>query len=193
MKAGCCDSIAGELTRPALLWRLLARGAAKNESVQLLGSAPLSALPIPDEYPANRKSGMKSSYLASPCPVIQSNSMGRRLVGFQLFRPCLLKQLVGKRVQLVGCLITEKPAQTKHDEPMEFATFEDLTALYDVTIFPAVYRRVCHLLETCRVYLLQGLVESSFNVVTVTLEDLVALDHGPVEEVAETSICEREG
>ena len=55
VKAGCCDSIAGELTRPALLWRLLARGAKREEDVQLLETAPLSALPIPDEYTREQK------------------------------------------------------------------------------------------------------------------------------------------
>ena len=192
VKAGCCDSIAGELTRPALLWRLLGRGA-KNESVQLLGSAPLSALPIPNEYPRPQKIRDEIELFGFPLSCHPIELHGAALGRLPIVPAILLKQLVGKRVQLVGCLITEKPAQTKHDEPMEFATFEDLTALYDVTIFPVVYRRVCHLLETCRVYLLKGLVESSFNVVTVTLKDLVALDHGAVDEVAETSICEREG
>ena len=40
IKAGCFDSIAGELTRPALLWRLFASQATK----------PPGYLPIPPEY-----------------------------------------------------------------------------------------------------------------------------------------------
>ena len=40
IKAGCFDSIAGELTRPALLWRLFASQAPKSPGY----------LPIPPEY-----------------------------------------------------------------------------------------------------------------------------------------------
>ena len=43
---------------------------------------------------------------------------------------------------MVGWLITEKSAQTKHGDPMEFATFEDLTGLYDATFFPETFRRL---------------------------------------------------
>ena len=42
---------------------------------------------------------------------------------------------------MVGWLITEKSAQTNQGEPMEFATFGDLTGLYDATFFPKTYRR----------------------------------------------------
>src|SRR6185295_10882654 len=45
IKAGCFDSIGGELTRPALLWRLFASQAAK----------PPCYLPIPPEYSRSQK------------------------------------------------------------------------------------------------------------------------------------------
>ncbi|HEY7532335.1 MAG TPA: DNA polymerase III subunit alpha, partial [Nitrospiraceae bacterium] len=44
IRAGCCDSIAGELTRPALLWRLHAGSRAASEP-----------LPVPDEYTVSQK------------------------------------------------------------------------------------------------------------------------------------------
>jgi DNA polymerase III alpha subunit len=40
IKAGCFDSIAGELTRPALIWRLFAAQSGK----------PAGYLPIPPDY-----------------------------------------------------------------------------------------------------------------------------------------------
>src|SRR5438105_11947632 len=61
---------------------------------------------------------------------------------------------------------SEKFAETKDGLPMEFATFEDETALYDATIFPEVYRRCCHLLSPDRPYVLRGIVEASFGIVT---------------------------
>jgi error-prone DNA polymerase len=79
---------------------------------------------------------------------------------------------MGRHVTMIGWLITEKFAETKDGLPMEFATFEDQTALYDATIFPEVYRRCCHLLAPDRPYVLRGLVEESFGVVTLTVTDL---------------------
>ena len=38
-------------------------------------------------------------------------------------------------ITMIGWLITEKFAETKDGLPMEFATFEDETALYDATLF----------------------------------------------------------
>ena len=58
---------------------------------------------------------------------------------------------------------------------MEFATFEDQTALYDATLFPEVYRRCCHLLFPNRPYVLFGVVEEQFGVATLTVEDLQPL------------------
>ena len=46
---------------------------------------------------------------------------------------------------MVGMLLTEKSAETKHSQAMEFITLEDITALYDATLFPEVYRHCCHL------------------------------------------------
>ena len=76
---------------------------------------------------------------------------------------------------MVGLLITEKFAETKDGLPMEFATFEDQTALYDATLFPKVYRRCCHLLFPNRPYVLFGVVEEKFGVTTLTIEELQPL------------------
>jgi error-prone DNA polymerase len=176
IKAGCCDSVAGELTRPALLWRLLVHGPKEQEEGVLLGTAALGALPIPDEYSRAQKIQDEIELFGFPLSCHPIELHAAALSRLPILPASLLEQSVGSRVQLVGCLITEKPAQTKHDEPMEFATFEDLTALYDVTIFPRVYRQVCQHLCAGGVYVLEGLVESTFGTVTVTLERLLPLE-----------------
>ena len=83
---------------------------------------------------------------------------------------------------MVGWLITEKPVETKQGMAMEFITLEDHTALYDATLFPDVYRRCSHLLSSNRAYVLQGLVEESFGVVTLTVLDLRWLESVPDED-----------
>lgn len=82
---------------------------------------------------------------------------------------------VEKAVTMLGWPITGKPVRTESGEPMEFLSFEDQTALYDVTVFPAVYRRVCHRLGEHQGYVLRGIVEEAFGAVTLTLQDLHAL------------------
>lgn len=163
IRAGCCDSLAGELTRPALLWRLYA------------GPSRSAGLPIPEEYAEAQRLEHEADgfgFVFSRHPL-------------ELYRPQLgrlaaidgrdLHRYVGRHVTVIGWLITEKFAETKDGHPMEFATFEDLTALYDVTIFPEAYRRFCHHLVPNGVYVLRGLVERQFSVVTLTLHDLSAL------------------
>ena len=53
---------------------------------------------------------------------------------------------------------------------------KDVTALYDATLFPDIYRRCCHLLSPNRPYVVRGLVEETFGVVTLTVHDLRLLE-----------------
>jgi error-prone DNA polymerase len=59
---------------------------------------------------------------------------------------------------------------------MEFATFEDATALFDATFFPAAYARFCKKLGQPRPYLIKGVVEEEFGVATVNVMWLGFLD-----------------
>lgn len=47
-----------------------------------------------------------------------------------------LPHFVGSTVTLVGWPITAKPVLTCLEEPMEFVSFEDETALYETVLFP---------------------------------------------------------
>jgi error-prone DNA polymerase len=160
IKAGCCDSIAGELTRPALLWRLYA------------GRKAISGLPIPEDYSKAQKIAHETEAFGF---VVSCHPLHLYRAQFDTLRPIAgsdMASYVGRQITMIGWLITEKFAETKDGLPMEFATFEDETALYDATIFPEVYRRCCHLLSPDRPYVLRGLVEKSFGVVTLTVTDL---------------------
>ena len=165
IRAGCCDSLAGELTRPALLWRLYAANGA-----------PASPLPVPDEYSGAQQLAHEAETLGlivrcHPLDLYRDEiNRIRHITGVEIPRH------VGRSVTLIGWLVTEKSVETKHGEPMEFATFEDTTALYDATLFPDVYRRCCHLLSTDSPYVLRGLVEEHFGVATLTVQDLQCLE-----------------
>ena len=165
VRAGCCDSLAGELTRPALLWRLYAGT-----------DTGAGALPVPDDYSASQKRAHEIEsfgFLASRHPLTLYRKAIERL---QPVPASHMHRFIGRRITMIGWLITEKPVETKQGLAMEFITLEDHTALYDATLFPEVYRRCSHLLSTNRAYMVQGLVEEAFGVMTLTVLDLRWLD-----------------
>ena len=165
VRAGCFDSISGELTRPALMWRLYANDNA--------AAAPF---PIPDDYSAAQKRAheIESFGFLSNCHPL--TLYHKQIEGLRPVPASQMHQFVGQRIIMVGVLITEKSAETKHGRAMEFITLEDTTALYDATLFPEVYRRCCHLLSPSRPYVVHGLVEKSFGVATLTVHDLQLLE-----------------
>jgi DNA polymerase-3 subunit alpha/error-prone DNA polymerase len=76
---------------------------------------------------------------------------------------------VDRRQAFAGWLLTGKVVHTKHDDPMEFITFEDDTGILETTFFPQAYERFCHLLDHGRPYLLHGLVEQNWGAATLTV------------------------
>lgn len=160
IRAGCFDSIAGELTRPALLWRLYTHGSG------------LSPLPVPDDYAPQQKLAHEIEsfgFLVSRHPLAQYRQQIERLNPVPASQ---MDRFTGRRITMVGWLITEKSVNTKDGLAMEFITLEDVTALYDATLFPEVYRRCHQLLSPNRPYVVRGLVEEEFGVVTLTVSDL---------------------
>ena len=166
IKAGCFDSLAGELTRPALLWRLLAWNQA----------SPRSYMPIPPEYSRRQRIQHEIDIFGFPVschPLDLFKTVTARIPHIPAKG---VDRYVGRTVTLIGWLITEKMVHTKRDEPMEFVTFEDSTALFDATVFPDTYRRYCHMIESHQGYVMTGLVEECFSTCTVTIKTLSRLD-----------------
>lgn len=181
IKAGCFDSLARELTRPALLWRLLASQAP----------TPPSYVPIPDAYSSQKSLAHELALFGFP---LQCHPLDVFREAYKDIRYILAKDLaqhIGKEVTLIGWLLTEKIVSTKRGDPMEFMTLEDQTGMYDSTVFPNIYREYCHLLAPNHAYAITGLVEAHFSTVTVTVRTLRLLsthEHeapaDPVEEVS---------
>jgi error-prone DNA polymerase len=175
IKAGCLDSIAGELTRPALLWRIFASYSTK----------PPGYIPIPTEYSSQKVLHHELELFGFPL----------RCHPLDLYRDACaatphilakdLSRYVGREVTLIGWLITEKIVSTKKGEPMEFMTLEDQTAIYDATVFPNTYRQYCHLLATNQAYILTGFVEERLCTVTVTARTLRLLSTHDIEARSE--------
>jgi DNA-directed DNA polymerase III PolC len=175
IKAGCFDSIAGELTRPALLWRLLASQA----------SPPPSYVPIPDAYSFQKSLAHELALFGFP---LQCHPLDVFHEAYKDTCYILAKDLalyIGKEVTLIGWLLTEKIVSTKKGEPMEFMTLEDQTGMYDATVFPQTYRQYCHLLAPNQAYTMTGLVEEQFSTVTVTVRTLQLLNTATIQAWSE--------
>ncbi|MFO0772690.1 MAG: DNA polymerase III subunit alpha [Nitrospiraceae bacterium] len=175
IKAGCFDSIAGELTRPALLWRVFAAQ----------GTKPPTYIPIPTEYSAQKKLYHELTLFGFPLHCHPLDLFTDALAGTSRILAKDLDQYVGKEVTLIGWLLTEKIVSTKKAEPMEFMTLEDQTGMYDATVFPTTYRHYCHLLATNHAYVVTGLVEEHFATVTVTVKTLQLLTTGGIPASSE--------
>jgi len=171
IKAGCFDSIGGELTRPALLWRLFASQAAK----------PPCYLPIPPEYSRSQKLHHECELFGFPLSCHPLDLFKDTLDRIPRILAKDMAQHVGEEVTVIGWLVMEKIISTKKGEPMEFITLEDQTSLYDATLFPQAYCRYCHLLATNQAYVVTGLVEEQFSAVTLTVRELrlLAREVGP--------------
>lgn len=159
IKAGCFDRLAGELTRPALLWRLL---AWREHS-------PPRYLPIPPEYSLSRLIAEEIETFGFPLRCHPLDLIPTGHVPPTVVPACDMAHYIGHSITMMGALITEKVVHTKQGDPMEFVSFEDLSGLYDATIFPDLYRKTCHLLDTNCVYVIEGRVEAHFAAVTLTV------------------------
>jgi error-prone DNA polymerase len=188
IKGGCCESLAGELTRPALLWRLYAQRPAADSSASLFDQRAVirEAFPIPEEYSALQIRAHEYELFGFPLGQHPLDFYQEWIVRLRPVPSIDLMAHVGRAVRLVGVLVTEKMAETKAGEPMEFLTLEDQHGLYDVTVFPDQYRRYCHLLRSGTSYIVEGRVEASFGVVTVTLTHIARLSEEGVHDDAGT-------
>ena len=177
--SGAIDSISVELPRSAKLMHLLSIQAVNEQHGDWQGE--LFAIDTPASLAQNhrhkRESGRKK--LES-----EMRYLGTTLEAHPLeLWPSLLTSktralgkdipaLVGQRVELIGWPITAKSVLTSEEEPMEFISFEDETALYETTLFPEEYELYRHLLFEQRPLLVRGLVEDDRGAITVTISSI---------------------
>ena len=176
VKAGAADTIARGLSRPALLWRSYA--AASRSTA---GGEP----PAPKGYPEASRIRHEIEALGFPLTCHPLDLYRSALGKITSVPAASMGQWVGRRVTMLGWLVTVKVTQTKHGDPMEFVTFEDTTGLYEATFFPEVYRRYSGLLSANRPFMLDGVVQDDFGALTLTVRSvrLVSLRRVPAAGV----------
>jgi len=184
IKAGCFDSISGEMTRPGLLWEALRFYDQGDPHGQLsLFEQNSSAKPTPrrpfpasSSYPARLKQKHEVETLGFLLSIHPLDRFEKALRGMNYVQAQDLSKWVGKRVTTIGWLVTGKTVRTRDGAAMKFVTFEDRTGLYETVFFPEVYNRYCHLLSALRPYILKGKVEKDFGAINITVDRVGFLD-----------------
>ena len=202
IKAGAFDGIAGGHARPALMWEWVRWNAGRDRGGRPLRSRQGNLFDDVGAYSAAAAYGAAGSFSVAeraggppvadldPMTVLrhEAETLGflvsrhpltlyrKEMAGLRHVAGADLHKHVGRTVTTIGWLVTGKLVSTKDDEPMEFVSFEDTTALYETTLFPEVYARFCHMLSHRRPYVLRGKVEEDFGAITLTVDDVRFLD-----------------
>jgi error-prone DNA polymerase len=176
IKSGALDSIAAGATRPEMIWRVLAwheaRGSRRPVARLLFNDMGPSDPPrVPHYSPRTILEHELETlgFLISRHPLALYREPLARL---KHVRGTDLGNHVGRRVTTIGWWVTGKIVTTKEEEPMEFISFEDTSALYETIFFPQAYARFCHMLNRSRPYVLTGVVGEEFGVVTLTVDSV---------------------
>jgi error-prone DNA polymerase len=176
IKAGAMDSIAGGATRPEMIWKALAWHEARTSrraiARSLFQDMPSVVSPRVPQYSARTilEHELETlDFLISRHPLSLYAPLLSKL---KCVKGADLPEHVGRRVATVGWWVTGKVITTKDDEPMEFISFEDTSALYETVFFPRVYARFCHMLNRSRPYVLTGVVEEEFGVATLKVDSI---------------------
>lgn len=175
IRAGCLDSIANGKTRPELMWE--AELHYSNHQVQVGESFDLfdtGDLPVPStpQYPYSKVIEDEMLTLDFVLSVHPLTLFKPKLESLRHVRGKDMGSHIGKTITMVGWMITRKVVYTKDDEPMQFVSFEDTTAIYETVFFPEAYARFCTMLSTVKPYVLRGKVLEDYSALTLQVEQV---------------------
>jgi DNA-directed DNA polymerase III PolC len=180
IQAGACDTFSRN--RAQLFWELhLARPAHPRRSNQTSPELPLTTQidvplvrgPDPDEALAMEFRCLDLSPRAHPLMLFRGR-LSALAGGSGKLNPVAardLQQHTGRQVWAYGWLVTWRLTRVhRTGEMMKFVTLEDLTATFEVTLFPDTYSREGHKLNGPGPYLVRGRVENDHGAITLTAE-----------------------
>ena len=183
-------------TRPSLLWRLnLLRGAtswsagarSRLPAAELAPPpstadvSPATSLLFPDAAPAPQTADAipalpdytREQRLAYESAILEVCVSGHPLDLIQRNGESWSTELaVGKRVTLLGWLVTFRHVPTKNYRNMMFATMEDQKGLFEVVLFPEAYERYGRWVFESRMLRVTGRVELDGHVNCESLEPI---------------------
>jgi len=174
--SGAFDSLLGGSKRSDALMTLLSMCAAREGGA---AGAPRELFELEVRDPVQgegRGAGRKRraaelKYLGT---TLDSHplELWRRALAQPRTRAADLRHMIGRRVRLLGWPITAKPVLTANEEPMEFVSFEDETAIFEAVLFPEAFKKFRHLLFEEHPLWIRGLVENNRGATTLTIEEM---------------------
>jgi len=181
VKVGACDTIAGRLTRPQLLWAIdshVSSRAERGTSARDDNALVTESYHIPPlrDYSPERKRQDAWALLSFCLDAHPMSLHAEALRRFRLVSSARLREHVGRSVLMAGMYTTGKPVHTAKDEPMQFATFDDGEGLVECVLFPDIYRERSHVLFDQGPFIFRGKVEEEFGSITVTISQLERLE-----------------
>lgn len=179
IKAGCFDSISNGKTRPELMWETELYFANLNprskKELSLFEEKPL-IVPKTKEYSKLKieiDEQETLGFLISNHPL----SLYQHLIENLNFIPAKkINDYVGKKILMIGWFITRKVVYTKQNDPMQFASFEDTTAIYETVFFPEAYKKFCTMISDIKPYKIWGMVTEEFDAVILQIERIAFLE-----------------
>jgi error-prone DNA polymerase len=179
IKAGCFDSIGGEVKRPGLVWKTL-RFFEGKEEIRALDLFGYTIRPVQASYQGcySRDTMLRheSETLGFLLSVHPLDIYADVLKGMEYVRASDMRRYVGSHITMIGWLVTGKTVLTREGEPMKFVSFEDCTGIYETVFFPKVYHRYCHMFYALRPYVIKGRVEEDFGSINLNVQNLLFLD-----------------
>ncbi|MBW2148750.1 MAG: DNA polymerase III subunit alpha [Deltaproteobacteria bacterium] len=181
-----CGAMDGfDLSRPELLWRLelLHKTGSSSRRSPLPALAqgapglfrppdrPVHAVPVIPDYTPEEKLKLEKDILGLTASCHPLELFRNRLRGQKdIVAACDLARHLGRRVRVVGWMVTAKRTRTSKGEWMKFLTLEDTSASFEVTLWPRVYLEYGHLLDGRGPYLVEGCVEGDGGGLMVVAE-----------------------
>lgn len=163
IRAGIFDRFTGDSGRNRVYWALLAA---------VRGSFP-SQLPSTRFLPPTSPERTMLDDLISFGFTVTDHvaAVARRVIGARdIVRCAELKKFTGKKIKVLGVLVTGRNIWTRQGEKMGFYGFEDETALVEVTVFPGRFRRFYREIRDDTVFILFGRVCEEYGDVGLVLE-----------------------
>ncbi|HKT58558.1 MAG TPA: DNA polymerase III subunit alpha [Gemmatimonadales bacterium] len=196
IKVGALDSIAGDWTRPMMLWLVDSTADCVRSPDDRPGDwfdhLP-PAVPVLKPYGAERRRREEHAAMGFITDAHPMALYAEQLRAFRLTPSTELHRHVGHQVLMAGMLTTAKPVHTLKDEPMEFATFDDGHGLVETVLFPDIYRERGHVLFDQGPFIFRGTVEEEFGAVTVTVTQLDRLERMVAKVAAARTRAPRSG
>ncbi len=172
VRCGACDCLGG--SRPSLLLRMMEAGAGGGV---LLCEPPSEQRPAVRDYTLAERCRAEAELLGFPLSA-HPLELCRDAIPGGLATAADLPGLAGRRVRMAGRPINYKRVVTKSGGTMKFLSLEDLTGTYEAVLFPEVHRRTASLTLDGGPLLLEGRVEESFGVPSLTVSRLRPLPSG---------------